>query len=108
MKGRSGRKNICEAAGKAGRNLRVGLRSFFIRQCGDTAPGEAPAPVPVFPRIVEIRTSRECYRVKQSAPRSSGCILVEVMIVVGIIGVLAAIATPGFVRARAASNRAAL
>ena len=38
-----------------------------------------------------------------SAPKHTGFTLVELMIVVGLIGLLAAIAVPGFIRARARS-----
>jgi prepilin-type N-terminal cleavage/methylation domain-containing protein len=43
---------------------------------------------------------------KKKASRCSAFTLVEIMIVVGIIGLLAAIAIPNFVRARVTSKRA--
>ena len=46
-------------------------------------------------------------RMQINKSRKSGFTLVEIMIVVAIIGLLAAIAIPNFVKARAASQKAA-
>jgi len=46
-------------------------------------------------------------RVKRSGPHQGGFTLVEIMIVVSIIGLLAAIAIPNFIKARSTSNMTA-